>query len=129
MLAMPLERFAVCAPALNVTVASPAGSENETGRPSKAAARLAGATALPAESVVSAAVSVAVPFGPTTWDGLAVAVTTKRGAAVTPAVTDSRPAVPGPVLHPHPFSVASAESPAGTETAEPVLAVLPVKRL
>src|SRR3954452_16191642 len=128
MLATPLARLALCAPAARVTVASPGGSEKLTGRPSNAGARVAARTAPPAESVSKEPVRVAVPFGPITCDGLAVAASTSRGAAVMP-VPDvvSHPAVLGPVLQPHQFSVTSA-LPLPLLVITPPVPVLPVIR-
>src|SRR5206468_2899734 len=106
------------------------GSLKATVRPLKAP-RLAAPTAPPSESVVSAAVMLEAAFGPTTVDGLAVAVSTSRGDTVGPPVALSQPAVPGPVLQPHQLSVASTVAPleAPRFTAEPVAATLPVNRL
>src|SRR4051794_30461529 len=102
MLATPLDRLTLCAPEVSVTVASPGGSEKLTGKPSNAGARFAALTAAPAEPVSSEPVRVAVPFGPITCDGLAVAPSTSRGAAVMPLPdVVSHPVVFGPVLQPH----------------------------
>src|SRR6476661_3286889 len=124
MLATPELRAAVCAPGVVVTVASPGGSANVTGSVSKAA-RLLPLIGAPSESVVSEAVMVAVPLGPITCEGLAVAVRTRRGVAVTPAPAVSHPGVPGPVLQPHQFWVAFTVPVVATVLAP----VLPVMRL
>src|SRR3954447_16779424 len=108
MLAAPLLRSALCAPVELVTVASPGGSEKETGTPSKAGATLAALTAPPLESVSSEPVRVDVRLGPVTWAGLAVAESTSRGAAVMPVPeVVSQPDEFGPVLQPHQSCVAS----------------------
>src|SRR6185437_10932921 len=116
MLAVPLARLTLCAPGEPPTVASPGGSAKLIGRPSKAGTRLAAETAAAAESVSSEAVMVEVVLGCTTWAGLAVAVSTSRGETVGLPDTLSQPAVPGPVLQPHQFSVAFTE-PDSTATA------------
>src|SRR6476659_10074392 len=128
MLDVPPDRLTLCAPAVRVTVASPGGSEKLTGRPLKADVRFAALTALPAESVSSEAVRVAVPLGPITCDGLAVAVSTKRGTAVIPVPeVVSQPVVFGPVLHPHQFSVRFAV-PLPLLVSTPPVPVLPTNR-
>src|SRR6478672_9880213 len=128
MLATPPSMWMLCAPAVRVTVGSPGGSEKLIGRPLKAPARLAAETAPPAESVSSDAVRVEVPFGPITCAGLAVAVNTKRGAAVmfVPELV-SQPVVFGPVLHPHQFSVTLA-LPLPLLVITPPVPVLPTNR-
>src|SRR5690242_11168799 len=129
MLAVPLDRLTLCAPDEPPTVASPGGSEKLTGTPSKAGARLAAETALVAESASSEAVMVEVVLGCTTCAGLALAVSTSRGAAVIFVPEEvSQPAEFGPVLQPHQFSVTSA-LPLPLLVITPPVPVLPRNRL
>src|SRR6185503_4413391 len=113
--ATPLARLTVCGPGVVLTVASPGGSAKLIGSPSKAGARSAADTGLPAESVSREAVMVALPFGPVTCAGLAAAASTSQG--VVPSGPVSQPAVPGPVLQPHQFSAASGPPPVPPVTA------------